>query len=239
MKKSDLIVVLCVLAFFLPFFIIKEIYRFYYNTNIAHPYLMSFIKFAILATFGEALGLRIREGIYNKPGFGLLPKALVWGFLGLTVKITFVIFGAGAPILLNSFGLNIAEDILKHPEFSFPKFLTAFTVGASLNFFYAPILMTAHKVTDEHIARTGGSLKGLFSKINISNILSQNDWKVFWNFVFRKTILLFWIPAQTINFLLPEEFRVLVAAFYSVILGVFLAIASLKGKDQPIGNIST
>ncbi|HRZ79119.1 MAG TPA: Mpv17/PMP22 family protein, partial [bacterium] len=45
-----------------------------------------------------------------------------------------------------------------------------------------------------------------------------------------KTIPLFWIPAHTITFLLPENHRVLFAAILGVVLGVFLAIASLKGK---------
>ena len=56
------------------------------------------------------------------------------------------------------------------------------------------------------------------------------DWDVQWNFVFKKTIPIFWIPAQTINFLLPGEYRVLVAAIYSIILGVILAIAAQMGK---------
>ncbi|MCK7530556.1 MAG: hypothetical protein MZV63_05680 [Marinilabiliales bacterium] len=31
---------------------------------------------------GEMLGSRIRTGIYLPTGFGLIPRALVWGFLG-------------------------------------------------------------------------------------------------------------------------------------------------------------
>ena len=124
------------------------------------------------------------------------------------------------------------ENILAEKGFSLVKLGTAFTVGLTLNIFYAPILMTTHKVTDEHIERTGGKFKAFFTTMPVADILSKNDWSVFWNFVFKKTILLFWIPAQTINFLLPEEFRVLVAAMYSIILGVFLALASLKGKND-------
>ena len=56
------------------------------------------------------------------------------------------------------------------------------------------------------------------------------DWEVQWNFVIKKTIPIFWIPAQTLNFLLPGEYRVLVAAVYSIILGVILAIAAQMGK---------
>ncbi len=42
----------------------------------------------------------------------------------------------------------------------------------------------------------------------------------------KKTIPLFWIPAHTITFLLPEEFRVLFAAVLSVMLGVLLSLGS-------------
>jgi hypothetical protein len=49
-----------------------------------------------------------------------------------------------------------------------------------------------------------------------------------WGIVLKKSIPLFWIPAQTVNFLLPEEFRILVAAIYSTVLGVILALAAGK-----------
>ena len=68
MKKNDIIVLAGFILFFLPFFLFRHLYDFYYKTNLEHPFLMSYIKFALLATFGEALGLRIREGVYNKPG---------------------------------------------------------------------------------------------------------------------------------------------------------------------------
>ena len=62
---------------------------------------MSFIKFAVLATLGECIALRITTGDYNRPGFGILPKAVVWGFLGIGIKIAFTIYGAGTVKLLS------------------------------------------------------------------------------------------------------------------------------------------
>ena len=35
---------------------------------------MSFVKFSILATFGECLALRVTIGYYNRKEFGVLPK---------------------------------------------------------------------------------------------------------------------------------------------------------------------
>jgi hypothetical protein len=58
------------------------------------------------------------------------------------------------------------------------------------------------------------------------------DWTTMWGFVFKKTIPLFWIPAQTINFMLPEEYRVLFAAFLSIVLGVLLSVAYLNNDSN-------
>jgi hypothetical protein len=54
------------------------------------------------------------------------------------------------------------------------------------------------------------------------------NWKVQWNFVFKKTIPIFWIPAQTINFCFAPQYRILNAAILSIVLGVILAIANMK-----------
>jgi hypothetical protein len=70
-----------------------------------------------------------------------------------------------------------------------------------------------------------------FSPLDFARIFKEINWKVQWNFVFKRTIPLFWIPAQTITFLLPEEFRVLFAAFLGIVLGVLLAIAALRQAE--------
>jgi hypothetical protein len=121
------------------------------------------------------------------------------------------------------------QDFFGH--FSWLQLLTAFAVGTMLNLFFAPVFMTVHKITDAHIVQTGGTLHGFFSPVNIREIMAGINWRVQWDFVFKKTIPLFWIPAQTLNFLLPAEYRVLVAAIYSIILGIILAIAAHKGKE--------
>jgi len=190
---------------------------------------MSFIKFAILATLGEVIGLRIRKGVYHQTGFGLLPRAIVWGFLGITIKIAFDIFAAGTPVFLEKVGFDNAAQII-HGDLSWKKVLVSFSIGSALNLFYAPVMMTFHKITDIHIVETGGTLKGFFSRIDFARIFKEIDWDTQWNFIFKRTIPLFWIPAQTITFLLPEEYRVLFAAFLGIILGMLLAFAALKKR---------
>ena len=60
MKRKDLIVIVCALALLSPFFLFPSVYEFYKEFNAQHGMVMSFIKFALLSTFGECIGLRIR-----------------------------------------------------------------------------------------------------------------------------------------------------------------------------------
>ena len=115
-----------------------------------------------------------------------------------------------------------------HADLSWKKVVVSFSISTALNLFYAPVLMTFHKITDIHILENGGTLRGFFKPIRFATIFTKINWDVQWNFVFKRTIPLFWIPAQTITFLLPEEFRVLFAAFLGIVLGVLLALAALK-----------
>ncbi len=239
MKKSDILLGLSFAVLFAPFLIQPSLFDAYRELNGSVPYVMSFVKFFILATLGEILGLRIRTGTYALKGFGLLPRAIVWGFLGISLKMAFVIFAEGTPAMLASMGFKFPAgnpaDILNRDFFSQPTWLhllTAFSVGTMLNLFFAPVFMTVHKITDTHIAQTGGTLRGFLGPVNVREIIAGINWRVQWDFVFKKTIPLFWIPAQTLNFLLPAEFRILVAAFYSIILGVILAIAAHKGRHE-------
>jgi len=229
-SQKDLIFLLGVFIFFLPFFISSEVFEAYYQFNLEHGLLMSFIKFAILATLGEVIGLRIKTGAYFYKGFGLIPRALVWGFLGMTIYAAFGIFAAGTPVFLEKLGMEDAKMIL-NSELSWKKLLVSFSISTALNLFYAPVMMTFHKIMDIHILENGGTMRGFVRPIHFVRIFKEINWDVQWNFVFKRTIPLFWIPAQTITFLLPEEYRVLFAAFLGIVLGVLLAIAALKNAD--------
>ncbi len=231
MKRNDIIVIAATALVLLPFFVSSSVYNFYVDYNASHGMIMSFIKFAVLATFGEAIGLRIRTGNYNQKGFGLIPRAIVWGFLGLTIKLAFVLFATGIPAFLAYMGIENAPVVMKE-SLSVSKVLVALSVSAAMNIIYAPIMMTIHKVTDTHITNNGGTLAGLFKPIRFGEILTGINWNVQWSFVFAKTIPFFWIPAHTLTFLLPADFQVLFAAVLGIALGVLLAIASLKGSGK-------
>lgn len=231
MKKADVFVILGVVLVFLPFFVSEDVYQFYMEFNKEHGLLMSFIKFAILATFGECLGLRIKRGVYYEKGFGLIPRAIVWGGIGVVIKIAFIIFTFGTIAFLEYAGLNNAAGIYAG-AFTGEKLLIAFCISAFMNLIFAPVFMTFHKITDTHILSKGGTLKGFFTPINFHKIFTELNWGVQWNFVFKKTIPFFWIPAHTITFLLPSEWQVFFAAILGIVLGVFLAVASIIGQNS-------
>jgi len=229
MKKNDIFFILFVIALFIPFFLSKDLFDCYNSFNKEHGMIMSFIKFAVLATMGEMIGLRIKSGVYNHKGFGILPRAIVWGCLGLTIKMAFVVFASGVPIFMEYLGIKNAIAAMKG-DFTYTKLLTAFSISTLMNITYAPIMMTFHKITDTHIINNQGTVLGLFTPIKFSEIFTNLNWSVQWNFVFKKTIPFFWIPAHTITFILPADYQVLFAALLGIALGIILAIASIKSK---------
>ncbi|MDR1793336.1 MAG: hypothetical protein LBR36_07860 [Bacteroidales bacterium] len=227
MKKVDIIVILIVCIVLAPFFIFKSFFEVYECFNVAHPYIMAAVKFGILATFGEMLANRIKNGQYLQRTFGLVPKMVVWALLGVWIAFAMKVFAVGVPIVVEKAGITGLSEAMK-ATLSWEKVLGAFCISTMMNTAFAPVFMTFHKITDIHIAHYQGSIKSLLNPIHFSEIFPALNWKVQWNFVFKKSIPFFWIPAHTITFILPDTFQVLFAAFLSVILGLILAAASLK-----------
>ena len=62
MKTKDLLCILIIIIIFAPFFLSETVYNQYQIINGEHAYLLAFVKFALLATFGEMIGLRIKKG---------------------------------------------------------------------------------------------------------------------------------------------------------------------------------
>lgn len=211
---SFIFLILLILFFVTP--VTRSFYKSAYNFS---PEALSFLKFALLATFGEMAGARIKTGRYIPSDFGLFPKAVIWGFMGISISLAFRIFAAGVG------HFPVFQNIT-----AFPMILCkAFVVSFFMNIFFAPVMMLSHRITDQHISDEGGRFS--FADFNTSSLLKKLDWDIFWGFLMKKTIPLFWIPAHTITFLLPEEFRVLFAAILSVFLGVFLSLSSSRTKS--------
>jgi len=229
MKRDDLFFCVGVLLVVTPFFLFQELYRWYEEANRAHPYILAFFKFAILATAGESLGLRIQKGKYNEPGFGLLPRAVVWGVLGIWIAAAMKLYAVGAPRFVEGLGISGIVASMS-AGLSWLKLLGAFSISVWMNTTFAPVFMTCHKVTDIHILKHRGSLKSVVTPICFGKILSGIDWQRQWSFIIKKTIPFFWIPAHTITFLLPPQWQVFFAAILGVSLGIILSIHSIKSN---------
>ncbi|KUO74112.1 MAG: hypothetical protein APF77_11715 [Clostridia bacterium BRH_c25] len=181
----------------------------------AHPYAGGFVKFAILATMGDLLGIRILKGDYVIPK-GLFYRAVVWGIIGIMVTLVFTVYMGGAAS---------AQESARLP-FKGSNLAQAFFGSTVMNLTFGPMMMAFHRFTDMYIdakhEKNGG-------KVTIGELVDKNDWHSLVEFSWLKTCPFFWIPAHTIVFLLPYQYRVLISAFLSIALGFLLAIAK-KGK---------
>ena len=232
MKKSDLVVILCAAAILAPFFIpATGFYNAFNQATESMPFVMAFFKFALLATFGEMLALRIRKGHYYEKGFGVVPRMMVWGFLGMCIAMAMTIFKTGTPRFLEIVGgceKGTLAAVFADQSFTWGKLGIAFAVSVLMNTIFAPVMMTFHKCTDIHILKNGGTIRGLLRPMKMSECLKSINWDVQWGLVFKKTIPLFWYPAHTITFILPANLQVLFAALLGVALGLILALAGNK-----------
>ncbi len=204
MNKKDflwiLVLILCIALVLSPFF--KTITK-------SHAYLAGFIKFFLLATMGEILALRIRNKKYVIPPY--LPiRALIWGVIGLAIVPVFGIFYSGV-------GLTFCISRI--------KFFHAILTSIIMNYTFGVVMMAFHNVTDKYL-----ELKAEGLKPDTMAAVNAVDWTRFINFVVFTTIPMFWVPAHTITFLLPQQFRVFAAALLSIFLGLILAFSANKGE---------
>lgn len=230
MKKNDLLILLLAALIFVPFFVSDPLYQFYKQMNEAHYFILAFLKFGVLATLGECIGLRIKSGSYYEKGFGVMPRAIVWGLLGVWIASAMKVFAGGVPGLIESFGVPGVKAAMTG-DLTWLKVLGALGISTMMNTIFAPVFMTIHKVTDTHILANGGRFSSLLHPIPFGKILSGLNWGVMWGFVFKKTIPFFWIPAHTVTFMLPAHLQVLSAALLGVALGIILSIAAVKSRD--------
>lgn len=193
----------------------------------AHPYLMGFLKVSILASMGELLALRISTGDYIKPT-GFFYRFLIWGFIGISFALVFDLFAIGAAGVMDK-GLLPSLD----NESLGGKLLYAFFTSTLMNLIFAPTFMAFHRITDTFIELGEGKL-GNILKINIGAVTNRIDWNSFIGFVILKTIPFFWIPAHTVTFMLPGEYRVLAAALLSIALGGLLAFSKRKAVNSTL-----
>jgi hypothetical protein len=183
------------------------------NFTSTNKLLGGFIKFSVLATMGELLARRVNTGKWTFPSY-FITRALIWGVLGMIITMIFSIYSAGV-INLQSTGILPFEGV---------SLAFAFFTAALMNITFAPTFMYAHRISDVFLDMRNEGVKDL----NLTKVVQRIDTASFVTFVVMKTVPFFWIPAHTLTFLLPSEYRVLGAAMLSIALGLILTIAKKK-----------
>jgi hypothetical protein len=178
---------------------------------------MGFIKFAVLATMGELLALRLAKGVWMHP-VGMIAKIAVWGLIGVLIPFMFSFYSKGVSAMLEQVKVSQGTSLL---SIVYPAFLTSII----MNLTFGIVFMAMHRMSDTYI-----EMRFTHKRPSLKELIQSIHWDDFINFVVFKTIPLFWIPAHTITFSLPSQYRVVVAAYLSIILGVILVYSNKKEK---------
>lgn len=214
--------IIAVFAAFAAILIIPATREVFEKLSGEHPYLMGFIKFALLATAGELIAIKMASGRFAKPAY-LVARIVIWGLIGIWITYMMKIFFLGS-------GAMIAAGLLPGKTLDASsigyKLIRAFATAATMNLTFGPTFMAVHKCSDTYLALRAQNGKG----VKLGEVIDAVDWKRFVSFTIFKTVPIFWIPAHTVTFLLPSEYQVMLAALLSVALGIILNLRKKPAK---------
>ncbi len=153
---------------------------------------------------------------------------LVWGILGMLIVLMFAVFSGGVDNAASQ-GLLISEcgDTCPPAIQFISRLRRALFISAIMNLTFGPVFMAAHRITDVYIDKRYSG-----EKEPVAKIISGIDWGRFIKEIVGVTIPVFWIPAHTITFLLPGQYRVLFAASLSIVLGLILSFAKMRQQKE-------
>ncbi len=180
------------------------------------PYIMGFIKFSLLATAGELIAYAISHKEFGLP-VKVVWRFIIWGFIGIWITFMMKVYSSAVSSLMAS-GMLLGGD---------NRFLSALYTSIIMNTTFGPTFMAVHKITDKIL-----ELFDKKEKVTLTNVVNGIDWSSFWGFTILKTVPIFWIPAHTVTFLLPNEYQVIMAAALSVALGVILSLGNRNRNKE-------
>jgi hypothetical protein len=181
-----------------------------------HLYIMGFVKFALLATAGEIIALKTGGGAFRFPR-GMFYKMAVWGLIGMAIALMTPVFAAGTASAQQSGILPGKGNAL----------VTAFITSVLNNLGFGAAMMGFHTLSDTVI-----ELAVSKETISLRTIIAKTSWDRYIGFVILRTLPLFWIPAHTVTYMLPSQYRVFFSAVLSIALGLILAVAKRKNKEE-------
>ena len=227
MSKYGTVIWVGLLALIAGFLIYPPTHKVFIDLTARYPYIMGFAKFAILSMMGEFLAARLvhKKWVMVR---GVAPKMLVWGILGMLIVLMFAVF-SGRVDTAASQGLLISEcsDTCPPVVQFISRLRRALFISAIMNLTFGPVFMAAHRITDVYIDKRYSG-----QKMPVTGIITQIDWGRFIKEIVCVTIPVFWIPAHTVTFLLPGQYRVLFAASLSIVLGLILSFAKMRHQKD-------
>ncbi len=163
-----------------------------------NPIASAMVQFAILGTFGEILSGWIKQ------------KKVFYPFtMGITLwkMVVWAILAVGIKYAFYGY-IGFVDYLVAHqylPVLS--EFGKAFAISAMMNLQFGLLLVLLHRALDNVPEKTK----------NWKNI-DKGIYSLIW----------FWIPAHTLTFMLPDVYRIGLAALWSVVLGLILGLFNRK-----------
>ncbi len=170
----------------------------------AYPYPTGFVKFALLATFGECLKNRLVASRWW-PG-QIVGRMMLWGAIGIWLSVAFPLIDGG-----------VRAIVAEHLWPGGPLMALWMSLWANIFVGYGAFMMFTHywlesMLTEgwvwpwEMLGRPGTARWGKIVVISY----------------------IYWIPAHVVTFLLPPVWRILFLAYVSISLGLILSFAAKK-----------
>lgn len=184
------------------------------------PYPAGFVQFAIYATAGELFSTRVLRGawIVNR---ATLFKAGSWGFSGLFVTLAFRVFSDGSRAAMEAGLLPFVGSALA----------LAFFTSCTNNIFFGPLHSAFIRVCCNYADLRYTEHR----RITVREAVNSVDWGELVTFTLFRTIPLFWIPVNTVGFLLPLHYRIVFASVLSMAFGVLMTILKLRERRSQTG----
>ncbi len=180
-----------------------------------HSNIAGFIKFALLASYGECMKARITTGSWKVSHLPL--KAVIWGFFGIWISWAFVFSDNGFNGVLAA-GLWFEEA-------------RPFSLSLWMNILigYPWFMMFIHYWLDKMIE------DGFVWPWELLGMEATARWA---KIVFI-SLVVFWVPAHTFTFSLDPHLRVVCAAYLSIALGLILSFAARSQVNETDKKLST
>ena len=185
--------------------------------NATVPFIAGFVQFAIFSTTGELLSGRLLYGNWTISNVTFY-KALLWGTSGLAVTIMFNVVSNGVVAVMEN-GLI---------PFGGNAFAVALVTSCLINLFFAPIHAAAIRIFSNYIEERFQNNH----RMSAYEATMSVEWGEFVDFTFFKTVPFFWIPINTLGFLLPVNLRVAFAALLSFVFGMLMTLLKLRERRR-------